>query len=1539
MVQTLDENSTFRRRLRLRSHRQLRHLTLWPLGVVVGLTLVLVAMIAFLFKSAEWVDHSNNVLSSISRVEKLAVDAETGVRGYRITSDATLLEPYEQATAVMPAQLDALQSLVRDNPAQLAQLALLRQSLRDWSENATTVRERTASGQPLSVPLHLTGKALMDVVREHINAMQTGEQALLGERSSLRARVRLFILPGILLTGLVFAPLLVASIRRSLAHLDTSYRAAWDESDRDHARLDVILSSIGDAVIATDIQGSVSYLNPVAVALTGWPLEEARGKSIDTIFRIINEQDRSSVESPVTQVLRAGIAVTLPDHTLLIARDGREIPIADSAAPIRDIDGTITGAVLVFRDQTDEREAQRRLRESETRKAAILNSSLDAILSMDAGGLIVEFNPAAEAIFGHRASEVIGRPLADVIIPERLRAAHNRGLAHYLATGSGPVLNRRLELPALRADGTEFSAELSLHRIEGIEPPFFSGFIRDITERKRAEEALRVSEERHRAMFAGSPMAVFVCDSQAVIQHYNQRAVELWGREPARGVEKHCGSVKLWLPNGSLLPHEQSPMMDVLRTGVPTHNVEVFIERPDGSRLPVLVNFAALKEADGTISGAITSFTDITERKKAEDDLAEKTRLLDLTTDAILIRGLDGLIMYWNNGAEKLYGWTREEAIGKTSHELLQTEFIKPFEEITEELLRTGHWTGEFIHTKRNGERITVLARKVLDRDREGRPAAVLQTLTDITERKRIEQQLRESNEALKLGLQRQQQLIEAAHQSNAQLQVEIAARKQSEEALARIAAIVEHSNDAIIGKDLNGIITSWNAGAEQIFGYTAQEAVGQPVTLLITPDHADEEHSILERIRRGEKIDHYETIRRRKDGSLVDLSLTISPIFDTQGQIVGASKVARDITGRKRAQESLGRLAALVESSDDALFGQNLEGIITSWNRGAEDIFGYRTDEIVGTSIMRLIPEAWQPEEIDLQRKMAAGERVGNFETVRQARDGRQFPVSITVSPLRNEDGNVIGASKVVRDITKRKQAESDLLDSNQRIGLAAEATGVGFWQWNVLTNEIRWDAQLFQIYGIPPTDNGMVHYNDWSSALVPEDLPENEAILHETVRTCGQSTRHFRIRRRSDGACRHIEAVETTRTNAQGATEWVLGTNQDITERIEAVEALRAAGERFRFMAESMPQKIFTAQPDGQFDYFNQQWLEYTGLTVEQIKASGWNEFIHTDDLEENTRHWQHCIDTGDYFELEHRFRRTDGVYRWHLSRAHAMRDTGGKITMWIGSNTDIDDMMRAQEELIDAESQLADRAVQLEVLVAERTEKLSAAHAQLLTEADERKRLEAEVAVAVEGERERLGQELHDGLVQELVGVGMMLHVLERQMKTPVPEFANEAARLGNMIELAQEHARNLAKNFYPVELEQHGLLVALEGIAQRTRQQSGIHCAVQADEHIPARVHGNSAVQLFRIAQEAVQNATKHAQAKNIHIRLGRQDGSWLLTVKDDGVGLPDDAHQASGMGLRILQYRARIIQGTLSVTNNADGGVLVSCSAPASQFEA
>lgn len=267
--------------------------------------------------------------------------------------------------------------------------------------------------------------------------------------------------------------------------------------------------------------------------------------------------------------------------------------------------------------------------------------------------------------------------------------------------------------------------------------------------------------------------------------------------------------------------------------------------------------------------------------------------------------------------------------------------------------------------------------------------------------------------------------------------------RSPSEQTSNWLAAIVDSSDDIIISKNLEGMVTSWNKSAERVFGYSAQQAIGKPLTALIIPkDRQQEESEILARIQQGDAVDHFDTVRQRKDGSLVDVSVTISPIRDSAGRTVGASKVARDITDKKRWERNAALLAAIVDSSDDVIVSKNLDGIITSWNKGAERTFGYSAAEAVGKHITLIIPSDRLEEENEILRRLRRGERVDHFETVRQRKDGVLLDMSLTISPIRDAAGHIIGASKVARDITLQKRAEEILRESEAKFRAVFEQT-----------------------------------------------------------------------------------------------------------------------------------------------------------------------------------------------------------------------------------------------------------------------------------------------------------------------------------------------------------------------------------------------------------------------------------------------------------------------------------------------------------------
>ncbi|MEO6638389.1 MAG: PAS domain S-box protein, partial [Ginsengibacter sp.] len=243
----------------------------------------------------------------------------------------------------------------------------------------------------------------------------------------------------------------------------------------------------------------------------------------------------------------------------------------------------------------------------------------------------------------------------------------------------------------------------------------------------------------------------------------------------------------------------------------------------------------------------------------------------------------------------------------------------------------------------------------------------------------------------------------------------------------ARLSAIVNSSNDAIISKDFDGIIKTWNHAATTIFGYTAEEAIGNHIYMIVPPEFEEEEKRYIREIRNSFHVKSYETVRKRKDGSTFAASVTVSPIRNAETQVTGISIIARDITEQKRSEENNARLASIIESSDDAIVSKNLSGIITSWNIGAEKVFGFSAEETIGKSITIIIPDNKLEEEAGIIAKITNGEKVDHIETIRKTKDGREINVSVTVSPVKDNNGKIIGASKIARDITQKVELEKE--------------------------------------------------------------------------------------------------------------------------------------------------------------------------------------------------------------------------------------------------------------------------------------------------------------------------------------------------------------------------------------------------------------------------------------------------------------------------------------------------------------------------------
>ena len=374
-----------------------------------------------------------------------------------------------------------------------------------------------------------------------------------------------------------------------------------------------------------------------------------------------------------------------------------------------------------------------------------------------------------------------------------------------------------------------------------------------------AAEALLRGDAHFQAVLDVLPAAVYITDADGRITYYNDAAAALWGHRPELGKSEWCGSWKLYWPDGTPLPHDQCPMALALKERRPIRGMEAVAERPDGTRVQFIANPQPLYDPSGAFIGAVNLLVDIDQLRTRE---AELERIFDRTPFMLARCGRDLTYRFVSQAYANMIGRSPSEVIGRPIVEIVGEEAFKTILPHVEDMLQGKRVEYEDrVRIQGAGERFLHVV-YTPEFDRHGKIDGWIASIHDVTERRRAEEDSR------------------------------------------RLALIVESSDDAIVSMDLDGVITSWNRGGEEHFGYTAEETIGQPVTMLIPPERHGEERGILDRIRRGERVHHYETVRRHKSGRMLDVSLTVSPVKDGAGRIIGASKIARDITERKVAQE-----------------------------------------------------------------------------------------------------------------------------------------------------------------------------------------------------------------------------------------------------------------------------------------------------------------------------------------------------------------------------------------------------------------------------------------------------------------------------------------------------------------------------------------------------------------------------------------------------------------------------------------------------------
>src|SRR5438477_2217834 len=566
--------------------------------------------------------HSFEVRGLLGDTTARLVNAETGQRGFLLTGDDAYLEPYRNAINNLDRVISELKNSTADNPNQQRRIQLLRGLVeKKIAELQKTIDLRKKKGLAAANEIVLSGegKQWMDQIRGVLAEMQEEEDHIRTLRSremtDALQRTSRIVVAGNLLSALLLFVVFVLLFRAL-----SERKRAQEAAERSEKLWSTTLSSIGDAVIATDMNGSVTFLNTVAQSLTGWNLEDAQGKSMDLVFDIVNKETRRPVENPVKKVFRKGKIVGLADHTILRSRNGKEFDIEDSAAPILTDSGEAFGVVLVFRDITDKKLAEEETRRQKDLLQLILASVADGVVVADTNGKFLVFNAAAERFVGIGAIDVS---------PDQWSQQYGSFLP------DGVTLCPPNELPLVRAMRGENVDDVELfirnpnvpegrllniagRPLKGEDGSLKGGVVvlHDITERKRAEEALRQSEERFRLLVSEvTDYAILMLDPEGRIASWNAGAERIKRYKRDEIIGQHFSRFY--------------PAEDV-EQGKPAHELKVAREqgrfedegwrvRKDRSRFWANAVITALRDATGRLRGFGKVTRDITERKRAEE--------------------------------------------------------------------------------------------------------------------------------------------------------------------------------------------------------------------------------------------------------------------------------------------------------------------------------------------------------------------------------------------------------------------------------------------------------------------------------------------------------------------------------------------------------------------------------------------------------------------------------------------------------------------------------------------------------------------------------------------------------------------------------------------------------------------------------------------------------------------------------------------------------------------------------------------------------
>jgi PAS domain S-box-containing protein len=636
------------------------------------------------------------------------------------------------------------------------------------------------------------------------------------------------------------------------------------------------------------------------------------------------------------------------------------------------------------------------------------------------------------------------------------------------------------------------------------------------------------------------------------------------------------------------------------------------------------------------------------------------------------------------------------------------------------------------------------------------------------------------------------------------------------------LAAIVDSSNDAIISKNLDGVISTWNLAAQQLFGYSEAEVIGQPITIIIPADLHDEEKDLLRRVRVGDRIEHYETRRVTRDGRTLDVSITISPVRDATGTIVGASKILRDVTESRRAREALRESERRLAS--EAAAARTLQSISTR-------LMSETTQDSLFAQILDAAMELMASDASSLQMLAPDGE-------------------SLSLLGWRN-----------------------------------LHPDSAAFWQ--------RVTADAGSTCGRALGHNLRVVVTDVDSCEFMAGTPDLEEYRRSGIRAVQSTPLRSRVGRPLGVISTHWHAPHTLTEDDFRLFDVLARQAADLIERTRAEEALRDSEERFRLIANTAPVVVWMSNANKECTYLNQTYLDLTGQPFDAALGNGWMDRIHAEDVVECWDIYARAFDRREPFQMDFRLRRYDGDYRWMVSTGAPKYHGNGSFTGYIGFAIDVTERRLAVQALATIDQRLID---------------------------------------AQEEERSRIARELHDDIGQRLALLSMGLDAAARASGAPATVGRQKIeAALEEVMNLAQD-VQALSHRLHPARLEYLGLAAAAAVLCREVSSERALEITFNA-ESIPDGLSRRVAECLYRVLQEALQNAIKHSGSPKIDVTLRGEVDEIQLTVRDFGAGFEVSTTPGRGLGLTSMKERVRAVRGRLAVLSEPQHGTTILASVP------